>query len=340
MNNKQLKTLKSVSLWGLLTAALTVPIVSQAANVVMTANDANGATTSFNGDVGHWSPAGAPAAGNNYSTAGFLLRSPNVAGNYTFAGDSLTVGGGSGGGAFSTTAGNNNGFIFKATGINLTVNNLILDGSQIRDGNGIGNIATLNGNIHVTANGGAFFAQDTNIINSAISGSGPLAFGDTASPSAPSECITIFTSGSSTYNGNITFNVQAGHTAAYSSLQFAPGSIMNFLIGANNVNNKFSGTGTLYLGGAFNFDLTGADNTVGDSWTILGSGVVVNYSAGFTLNGFTQNGTSWDKAANGVDYDFSQTTGLLTVQAVPEPSVVAMCGLGLAGLVGMVRRKK
>ena len=339
MNNKQLKQLKSLSLGGLLAATLTVPVLSHA-QVVMTANDANGATTSFNGDVGHWNPAGAPAAGSTYSTAGFLLRSPNGAGNYTFAGDSLTVGGGSGGGAFSTTAGNNNGFIFKATGINLTVNNLILDGSQIRDGNGIGNIATLNGNITVTANGGAFFAQDTNIINSAIHGSGPLAFGDTASPGAPSECITIFTSGSSTYNGNITFNVQAGHTAAYSTLEFAPGSVMNFAIGANGVNNKITGTGTLLLGGGFNFDLSGADNGIGDSWDIVDSSVTATYWGAFAVNGFTQNGSSWDDVANGVDYDFSQTTGLLTVQAAPEPSTAALCGLGLVGLVAMARRKK
>ena len=260
-----MKKIREITLLGSIVAALTVPIVSQAANVVMTANDANGATTSFNGDVGHWNPAGAPAAGNNYSTVGYLLRSPNVAGNYTFAGDSLTVGGGSGGGAFSTTTGNNNGFIFKATGINLTVTNLILDGSQIRDGNGIGNIATLNGNITVTTNGGAFFAQDTNIINSAISGSGPLAMGDTASPGAPSLCITIFTSGSSTYNGNITFNVQSGHSAAYSSLQFAAGSVMNFTIGTNGQNNSISGTGTLQLNGNWNINLTSADNTVGMS---------------------------------------------------------------------------
>jgi len=149
--------------------ALAIPAVSHA-QYYMTNNDVNGPITSFNG-AGNWNNGLAPAAGNAYSTVGYFLRGPNVAGSYTFAGDSLTVGGGSGGasggsaflGSSSVVTPNSNGLIFKANGEILTVNNLILDGAQIRDGNGDGNVATLNGNIYVTANGGAFMAQDTNI---------------------------------------------------------------------------------------------------------------------------------------------------------------------------------
>jgi hypothetical protein len=322
---------QTVLIKGLATlAALAAPAICSAANVVMTASDAIN-TTSFNAS-GTWSPAGAPSAGNTYSTLGYLLRSPTTAGSYTFAGNSLTVGGGSGGGVYSPSTANNNALIFKASGITLTVNNLILDGSQIRDGNGDGSWTALNGNIQVTANGGAFLAQDTNFINSAISGSGTISIGDNGSGSAAR--VIVFTSGSSTFNGNISL---AGTIAARSRLTFASGSLMNFAIGANGVNNKISGVGTLFLDGNLNFDLSGADNTVGDTWTII-SGVGVTYGSNFGVQGFSQNGSLWDATANGVGYQFDTASGILSVVAVPEPSTFALAGMGLAGLLIFRRR--
>ena len=289
----------------------------------MTANDVNGASTSFNG-AGTWNNGQAPAAGNTYSTVGYFLRGPDVAGSYTFAGSSLTVGGGSGGasggsaflGSTSIVTPNNNALIFKASGEILTVNNLILDGAQIRDGNGDGNVATLNGNITVTTNGGAFMAQDTNIINSAISGSGPIYIGDNGSGN--SDRVIVLTSGLSTYSGNITFN-NTHSSAAYSQLAFAPGSIMSFTIGANGVNNHITGisgsgtSGTLTLNGNFAFNLSGAGNTVGNSWDIVDPGVTTIYGSTFAVNGFTQNGSQWDGIANGVHYRFNSTNGILSV---------------------------
>ncbi|HEY1717033.1 MAG TPA: PEP-CTERM sorting domain-containing protein [Verrucomicrobiae bacterium] len=319
-----------------LTIALAIPAISNA-QVVMTANDAIG-TTSFNA-AGTWSPAGAPAAGSTYSTLGFLLRSPTTAGSYTFTGNSLTVGGGNGGGAntFSPVSANNDALIFKVSAITLTVNNLILDGGQIRDGNGVGQAASLDGNITVTANGGSFIAQDTNFINSAISGSGTIYIGDNGQTTDQRARI-VFTSGASTFNGNIMMTNTAVNTPNRSILDFAAGSLMNFKIGANGVNNKISGVGTVTFSGSFTFDLSTADNTIGDSWDIVDPSVLSTYNS-LTVNGFTQNGTSWDDLTKGVDYDFSQTTGLLTVEAVPEPSILALCGMGLAGLVGWKRRK-
>ena len=335
---------------GMVLALLGIMAVLTAAHaqVVMTANDANGATTSFNG-AGNWSPAGAPSAGSTYSTVGYLIRGPSVAGSYTFAGDSLTVGGGSGGAsggaAFLTSSSivtpNNNALLFKATGETLTVANLILDGAQIRDGNGNGNWAALNGNITVTANGGAFMAQDTNIINSAISGSGPIYIGDNGNGS--STRVIVFTSGSSTFNGNIVFN-NTHTSAAYSLLTFAPGSLMNFTIGANGVNNNITGisgsgtSGTLTLNGNFNFNLAGADNTIGDSWDIVDPSVTTTYGGTFAVNGFTQNGSLWDDIANGVDYEYNQGDGLLSV--VPEPSTFVLAGLGFASLALIRARRR
>ncbi|MCX6913598.1 MAG: autotransporter-associated beta strand repeat-containing protein [Verrucomicrobia bacterium] len=56
----------------------------------MTASDTNGAATSFN-SAGNWSNAQAPGSGNDYFTAGYLLRTPNTGTSNYFAGTSLSL---------------------------------------------------------------------------------------------------------------------------------------------------------------------------------------------------------------------------------------------------------
>jgi hypothetical protein len=307
--------------------------------VTLSANDAAN-TSSFN-NAGNWSSAAAPAAGSGYSTLGYLLRSPVVSGayqsgNWTFAGDSLTVGGGNGGGAnpfLTTGVGNNNALIVKASGLNLTVNNLILDGGTVRDGLGDNNTWSLNGNITVTANGGGFIAQALGTINSAISGSGPIYIGDQGNTGTARGIF--FASGSSTYNGNI-YLVAA--VANRSRLTFNSGSVMNFTIGASGVNNSISGAnGYAEFAGAFNLDLSGASTAVGDNWTLVSTGTKV-FDSTFSINGFTSNGAGlWDDIVGGTDYEFNTATGILSV---PEPSTFVLGGLGLAGLLILARRRQ
>jgi hypothetical protein len=303
-----------------------------AADAVMISNDTNSATTSFNSDVQlRWSPAGAPVAGKTYSTGGWLMRTPTTAGNYTFAGDSLTVGGGVGGGAFLTNGSvNNNCLINKTPGTTtvITVNNLILDGSYIRDGQGSSDVWAIAGNINVTANGGGFANQCRLNVDSAISGSGNLYLADNGNGEVARS--TYIRSALNTYNGTITL---LGTTAVRSRLNFTDDSMMNFVIGASGVNNKITvGTGkmgTVNFDGDFFIDLTGAGVNVGDSWA-LASVTSQTFGATFSVVGFADMGdNTWRKNTNGAWYEFSETTGALSV--IPEPATMLLLGLG--GLV-------
>ena len=82
MKTPQLKT----TLIALGSLALT--LISQAANYNLTASDAVG-ITAFSTKT-NWSSGAAPAAGNNYFTSTFGMRTPPDNLNYTFGGDSLT----------------------------------------------------------------------------------------------------------------------------------------------------------------------------------------------------------------------------------------------------------
>jgi hypothetical protein len=314
-------------------AVLLMSANALAVSVTLTANDGMG-TTSFNA-AGKWSDGLAPSAGNGYSTLGYLLRTPSVTGNYTFAGNSLTVGGGNGGGAnpFLTTGGvNNNSLINKTptgTGVIITVNNLILDAGYIRDGMGSADVWTVAGNISVTANGGGFGNQCRLNVDSAISGSGTLYCADNGSGEVAR--TTYINSGLNTYNGNIQL---LGTTAERSRIFFSDNSLMNFIIGASGVNNSISGTGTATFEGDFNFNLTGASTNFGDNWKIVSATGIFN-DATFTVNGFTSiGGGLWTRSANGATYRFNESVGTLTV--IPEPATIALLALG--GLC--LRRRK
>jgi len=48
----------------------------------------------------------------------------------------------------------------------------------------------------------------------------------------------------------------------------------------------------------------------------------------------------WSGINAGVTYQFNEATGILAVQAVPEPSTYALLGLGALGMLVVLRRRK
>jgi autotransporter-associated beta strand protein len=162
-------------------------------------------------------------------------------------------------------------------------------------------------------------------------GSGLLTFsraiGDTGGITKDGTGTMVF-SGVNTYNGDTTIN--AG------TLSLLDNAGMRFVIGASGVNNKLTGAGNATLGGDFYFDLAGAGTTVGDSWTIADLSGTLAYENTFTVNGFTDAGSGlWTTSANGADYQFSESTGILTV--IPEPATIGLYIVASVGLL-LLRR--
>jgi hypothetical protein len=215
----------------------------------------------------------------------------------------------------------------------ITVNNLTLNGSSIRDGQSSAENWTLNGSLLVTGVGGNLACQETFHLNSVISGSGPLYIADFGNTDVGR--VVNIGSALNTYNGNI---AMMGSAANRSRLTFIDNSLMNFTIGASGVNNAITGNGTLNLNGDFAINLSGAGDTIGNSWTLVNNASLTEtYGATFTVSGWTDaGGNLWQTFANGVLYEFSEGTGMLTV--IPEPSSAGL--LVLAGVVLGLRRSR
>ncbi|MBC8094511.1 MAG: LamG domain-containing protein, partial [Akkermansiaceae bacterium] len=175
-----------------ITANTSPSITVSSANISLNATDALG-TSSFNSGL-NWVGGAAPVAGNAYLTAAFLLRTPQAAANYTFAGNSLEIQ--SGGSLRHKTIGT------------ITINNLILQNTAILEltrpndvnnataaGTLAGNI-TLNGTATIRAGISGDVAGETLTISSTISGTG----GFTTTGSTGKIILT----GANTYTGGTT----------------------------------------------------------------------------------------------------------------------------------------
>ena len=270
--------------------ALAACLPVHALTVTLTTSNGIGAS-SFNTSLS-WSDGAAPAAGNAYVVpAGLTLRTPaDSTIDHVFAGDSLTLTGAT--------------FNYKGgTNINtITINNLTLDGATVNNAANTPTAFILGGSITVAGTGTSTLYSN----NASITVTAPIS-GNSGTLLLQTNNVLgrqVILSGTNTYTGTI--NV----TGASGAVLDAAGSLA-FTIGASGVNNTIGGTGPFTFDGTFNIDLSGAGDTVGDSWTLVNVDTLAEtFGATFSIAGFTENENIWTSASG--TYQFIEATGVLS----------------------------
>jgi fibronectin-binding autotransporter adhesin len=130
-------------------------------------------------------------------------------------------------------------------------------------------------------------------------------------------------SGVNTYTGNTVINSGTLHLADNAQLKF--------VIGANGVSNQITGSGTLELLGDFDLDLSGADVTSGNSWTLVAPSVTKAYLSAFTVVGFTEATPGVHTLVSGANtWTFTESTGILTVKSASDDYSTWLAGYTFA----------
>lgn len=304
--------------------ALFMGATAQAADISMTGDDGFG-TSSLN-SAGKWSDGLAPAAGNHYFNANYMLRTPTDGNSYVFGGDSLTITS-----DLAAAADLNDTLMFKGTAsATITVNNLTIDGGSLRHANNENQTFTLAGNgLTVGASGMGVHAQGPIVVTAPVFGSGEIKIVNNGSDNAAR--VLHFASAANTYTGSMNLE-----TANRSRFALDSGADLDFVIGASGTNNKIYGVGVATFDGIFSLDLTGASTTMGDTWLLVDASTLTEtFGSTFSVAGFHDNGdNTWSAEANGAWYRFKESTGALTV--VPEPASLML--LALASLLVSRRR--
>jgi autotransporter-associated beta strand protein len=142
---------------------------------------------------------------------------------------------------------------------------------------------------------------------------------------------TLTLAGVNTYGGDTT--VQSG-----GQLSLADNAQIRFVVGFVGENNRLTGAGTVQLDGDFNIDVSSADGTVGNSWTLVDVGTLAEtYGGTFTVAGWTETSAGvWLSPQGG--YRFTESSGILDVInvnpfIVQQPASVAAQEGSTASLV-------
>ncbi len=203
--------------------------------------------------------------------------------------------------------------------------------ASIRNNAAIANTVTINTSLAITGTGNkTFILGGGNGGNNAFNGAIVDALGTSKLTLRKMDGGKWILGGANTYEGDTI--VDAG------TLELANSGELLFIVGALGENNSILGDATnanLNLNGTLVFDLAGASTAISDSWNIVDvANLNETYGGSFgvksTLGSFTDvDGDLWTLAENGVLYEFQESTGVLTVGVIPEPSVALLGGLGM-----------
>jgi hypothetical protein len=147
--------------------------------------------------------------------------------------------------------------------------------------------------------------------------------------------------GSMILNGSLDFATTWGITVgALGQLTLNNGSALTLGIGTIGLNGAISGTGTAFLDGALTLDLSGADLTSGNNWTVINTGTLnETFGENFSLVGFSVAGPLWSKTEGLNQWKFDQDTGILNLSVVPEPTTATLLLGGISALLSFQRRR-
>ena len=272
--------------------ALAVLTASASAETV-TLGASNGiGFSSFNTNLS-WSNGAVPTAGNAHVVpAGLTLRTPaDSTASHAFAADSLKL--------MSGAALNYKGITNANT---ITIGQLTLEGATVNNASNSSTAFILAGSIAIAGAGTTtLFSNNASItVTAPISGnSGTLAL--TTNNTLGRQVIL---SGANTYTGNITVTGNSG--AVLSSA-----GKLAFAYQADNAGyNTITGAVPFEFSGTFVIDLTGASSDVGTAYTLVNTSTLVeNFTATFTVEGWTKIGTLWVSPDG--NYQFDPATGML-----------------------------
>lgn len=106
---------------------------------------------------------------------------------------------------------------------------------------------------------------------------------------------------------------------------------LNFKIDST-FTNWVNGSGSFTANGDFNIDLSSANLTDGNTWTLVDPALTESYGATFSIPGFTETADVWTKVDGANTWTFSEATGVLTLDITPPGGfnnwIAGFSGLG------------